>query len=79
MNEPKRTCIIHYEDQSSYSPTVKKLSAINIARISEAKEKRIKLGGANEHKEQIIQIPDEINPELHGIHLEPCYKRYEYN
>jgi len=67
-------CIIHYENQSKYS-VIKKLSPTNVTRILEAKEKRINVGGKNEHRDQIKQIPDEINEELHGIHLEPCYKR----
>lgn len=67
-------CIIHYENRNNYS-TIKKLSQRNIERILEAKEKRTKLGGDFEHKDQIRQIPDEIDENLHGIHLNPCYKR----
>eukprot|EP00794_Sanderia_malayensis_P002318 gene2318-2668_t len=38
-------------------------------------EIREQLGGANNHKEQCNSVPVEINPEKHGLHLEPCYKR----
>ena len=68
-------CIIHYENQSSYS-IIKKLSETNINRIFEAKEKRSSTGGRNSHADQIKQIPNEIDLELHGVHLEPCFKRY---
>ena len=30
----------------------------------------------NNHLEQIKQIPEKIDPQIHGVHLEPCYKRY---
>ena len=67
-------CIIHYENQSSYS-IIKKLSETNINRIFEAK-KRSRTGGRNSHADQIKQIPTEIDLELHGVHLAPCFKRY---
>ena len=69
-------CIVHYHNQSSYS-ALKSLSEINIRRIEEAKIKRIEIGGAYEHAEQCIMVPETIDIELHGIHLEPCYKRYD--
>ena len=68
-------CIIHYENQSSYS-IIKKDSEANINRIFEAKEKRSRIDGRNSHANQIKQIPNEIDLELHGVHLEPCFKRY---
>ena len=68
-------CIIHYENQVSYSE-IKSLTETNLRRISEAREKRNELCGKNNHLEQIKQIPEKIDPELHGVHLEPCYKRY---
>ena len=68
-------CIIHYEYQVSYSE-IKSLAEMNLRRISEAREKRNELGGKNNHLEQIKQISEKIDPELHVVHLEPCYKRY---
>ena len=67
-------CIIHSENQVSYSE-IKSLTEMNRRRISEAREKRNELGGKNNHFEQITQIAEKIDRELHGVHLEPCYKR----
>ena len=68
-------CIIHYENQVSYSE-IRSLRETNLRRIPEARKKQNELGGKNNHLEQIKQIPEKIDPELHGVHLEPCYKRY---
>ena len=68
-------CIIHYENQVSYSE-IKRLTETNLRRISEAREKRNELGAKNNHLEQIKHVPEKINPELHGVDPEPCYKRY---
>ena len=48
-------CIIHYENQSSYS-IIKKHSETNINRICEAKEKRSRIDGRNSHADQIKLI-----------------------
>jgi len=40
-----------------------------------AKEKRIRLGGRNQHLHQCERIPDAICPANHKIQLE-CYKTY---
>ena len=50
-------------------------SSLNIERIQLAKEKRMRIGGTNSHEEQCSLIPLLVNHEIHGIHLEPCYKR----
>ena len=50
-------------------------SSLNIERIQLAKEKRMRNGGAYSHEEQCSMIPLLVNHEIHGIHLEPCYKR----
>ena len=68
-------CIIHYENQSPYS-IIKKLSETNVNSIFEAKEKRSRIGGRNSHADQIKQIPNETDIELHGVHLESCFKWY---
>ena len=67
-------CVIHYKNQAKYS-NIKTLSGDNIQRIFAAKQLREKIGGDNLHAEQCSGIPDSFN-ESHGIHLEPCYKRY---
>ena len=66
-------CIAHYGNQSHYS-VLKKLSAINIERINLTREKRLQIGDAHNHN-QCDHIPSIIDPEIHGIHLDPCYKR----
>ena len=53
----------------------KKLSDTNLGKINQAKLKRLELGGANAHKDQVDSISDVINPDVHGVHLDPCYKR----
>lgn len=67
-------CIVHYEKQSYYS-SIKKLSDTNVKRIQEAKLKRVEVGGVHRHEEQSNGIPDVIDTEKFGVHLEPCYKR----
>ena len=67
-------CIVHYTNQKSYSK-IKKLGDTNVEKINQAKLKRLKLGGANAHKEQVDNIPDVINLDIQGVHLDPCYKR----
>ena len=66
-------CIVHYEKQTSYT-TLNTLTERNIERIRVAKTKRKKIGGRHGHDEQCSKIADQINFELHGVHLEPCYK-----
>ena len=56
--------IIQYKNQVSYSE-IKSLTETNLKRISEAREKRNELGGKNNHLEQIKQIPEKVDPELH--------------
>ena len=50
---------------------IKKLSYTNLEKINQAKLKRLKLGGANAHEEQVDSIPV-INPDIHEVHLDPC-------
>ena len=63
-------CIIHYTNQKSYSK-IKKLRDTNLEKINQAKLKRLKLGGANAHEEQVNSIPV-INPDIHEVHLDLC-------
>ena len=35
----------------------------------------MRIGGAYSPEEQCSMIPLLVNHEIHGIHLEPCYKR----
>ena len=68
------SCIVHYPEQNSYQ-NIKKLSDASLHNINQSKIKREEIGGLHLHYEQIQQIPENINFELHGVHLEPCYKR----
>ena len=68
-------CIVHYEKQTSYT-TLKTLSERNIERIREAKTQGKKIDGTHGYDEQCGKLPDQINFELHVVHLEPCYERY---
>ena len=70
----KLNCIVHYADQTSYH-NIKKLSQTNIDKIRKTKIKREEIGGDHLHENQISQIPNNIDLEIHGVHLEPCYKR----
>ena len=67
-------CVIHYKNQPKYS-NIKALSEDNIQRILAAKQLREKIGGRNHHLEQCSGIPDSFDGS-HGIHIEPCYKKY---
>ena len=68
-------CVVHYISlQNSYSK-IRKLNDTNLVKINEAKLKRLELDGANAHKEQVDSIPDVINPDIRGVHLDRCYKR----
>ena len=67
-------CVVHYKNQTKYS-NLKNLSELNRERIQLANEKRARIGGAYSHEEQYSMIPLLVNPEIHGIHLESCYKR----
>ena len=54
---------------------MKKLNDTNLEKINQAKHKRLKFSKANAHKEQVDSIPHVINPDIHGVHLDSCYKR----
>ena len=69
-------CVVHYKKCDRYS-TIRTLTEQNKKRILQAKEIRESLATANtHHKEQCDSVPDVYNDEIHGIHLDPCYKRY---
>jgi len=72
--ESSLVCVVHYPDQSSYS-NIKDLSDVNKIKIVEAKRVRRELGGPYSHSVQCDAIPEQFQHGIHGIHLEPCYKR----
>ena len=78
VNEKKPLrCIVHYpkKDESKYS-NIKEISKVNEERIRRAKSERETYTDENFHREQCESIPDEINHEKDGIHLDPCYKKF---
>lgn len=68
------SCVVHYKNQTKYS-NIKPLSEDNKKRIIAAKEVRERVRGENHHEEQCSKIPKAFNKN-HGIHVDPCYKRY---
>ena len=69
-------CIVHYNLKDVQYSNVTPLSENAHGRLLEAKAIRQELGGENEHKHQCDSISAFINPSRHGIHLEPCYKKF---
>ena len=61
--------------ESKIISKIKKLNDTNLEKINETKLKRLELDGANAHKEQVDSILDVINQDIHGVHLDRCYKR----
>lgn len=68
-------CVIHYEDELSYSP-LKNISELNKERIRQAKNEHEKQPANNKHYEQCQSIPETIDADLHSIHSDPCYKKF---
>eukprot|EP00794_Sanderia_malayensis_P000918 gene918-226_t len=69
-------CVTHYEnlenvDLSSVTP----LSETTFHTIKCSASARKELGGENLHLAQIKQIPEELNPQLHGYHRK-CYQKF---
>ena len=69
-------CIIHYRIKDARYSKIKSISDINKEKIYAPKRIRESKGGAHHHEEQCMTIPNEIDPNEHGIHLEPCYKKF---
>ena len=69
-------CVAHYESSKyDYSKLIV-LSSNAHSRLLQAKQIRRDQGGTNVHREQGALIPDHIDPNIHGIHMEPCYKKF---
>jgi hypothetical protein len=68
-------CIVHYSDKNNYSEVIE-VGEVNEQKIRLAKEKREELGGENYHQEQCDSVPVCIDNNIHGIHLDPCYKKF---
>ena len=76
LNMQALSCIVHYPIKDCLYSSIKDLSEINKEKIYAAKATRLRLGGKNLHEEQCSSIPDEVDPNRHGVHLEPCYKKF---
>ena len=69
-------CIIHYKIKDARYNKIKSISDINKEKTYDAKRIRESKGGAHHHEAQCMTILNEIDPNEHGIHLEPCYKKF---
>ena len=69
-------CVAHYESGSYEYSDLIALSSNAHERLLEAKHIRYDQGGKNAHTEQAAGIPKHVDPEIHGIHMEPCYKNF---
>ena len=69
-------CIIHYHNKDSKYSKIKSVSEVNKSKIVAAKKARLQLHENNVHQEQCDTVPDEIDSTKHGVHLEPCYKKF---
>ena len=74
----KLECIIHYDIKDAKYSKLKQISDINKDRISNTKILREREGGLRYHKQQCKSIPGEVDDSKHGIHLEPCYKKFTF-
>ena len=78
MDIPKFNCTVHYKlNDAKYSEIIQ-ISTRSINRIREAKVLREEKGGRNHHQEQCDSIPEEIDNNVHGVHLEPCYNKFTH-
>ena len=73
--EKSRFCIVHYDGKEQYSK-LKDVSEQNESRIREAKAKQETFSDENRHEKQCHLVPDIIDNDIHGIHMEPCYKKF---
>ena len=69
-------CIAHYPSKDFEYSELIPLSQHAHAQLLEAREIRKELGGGNEHADQCSSIPGTLDDMLHGIHMEPCYKKF---
>ena len=72
-------CVAHYSITDRTYSKLNTVSQNQLRRLNEAKVVREKdTVEANRHSTQCATIPtnEEFNAELHGIHLDPCYKRF---
>ena len=66
---------MHYDGKEQYSK-LKDVSEQNESRIREAKAKWETFSDENRHEKQCHLVTDIIDNDIHGIHMEPCYKKF---
>ena len=66
----------HYPSKDFEYSELILLSHHAYAWLLEARKIRQELGGSNEHADQCSSIPGTLDDMLHGIHTEPCYKKF---
>ena len=72
----ERQCIVQYAGFGQHFD-LKHVNEEKEARIRAAKAKRQTLKGRNYHEEQCLLVPDDIKDATHGVHMTPCYKKFE--
>ena len=70
-------CIVHYDYNDVKYSELKSLSDNQYERIKEAKHIRTQSTEQNQHLQQCATVPENgYNKLIHGVHLEPCYKKF---
>ena len=69
-------CMAHYPSKDVEYDELIPLSQHAHVWLLEARKIRQELGGSNEHADQCSSIPGTLDDTLHGIHMEPCYKKF---
>ena len=72
----RKSCVVHYEIINEKYSFLENISENAYQRILEAKTIHEELGGANFHREQCLNVPDVLDPAVHAVHLNPCYKKF---
>ena len=70
-------CVVHYTYSDGSYTELKGLSSNQYNRLVQAKKRRLESSLANRHIQQSNSVPDKgFDVARHGVHLEPCYKKF---
>ena len=72
-------CVVHYSESNRTFTKLKALSENQHQKLLKAKAVREKeTSELNQHLSQCQTIPvsDNLDVNIHGVHLEPCYKKF---
>ena len=72
----RKSCIVRYGIKNEKYSCLGNISENAYQRILETKTIREELRGANFHREQCLNVPDVLDPAVHAVHLNPCYKKF---